>query len=72
MAKPGDLIAIIGKEARRKYGIGPFRVIECLDGSGDIWFEDNLPYCDGEGNIIQSRCSLDECTTNPEESFPSY
>lgn len=60
--KPGQIIRMTSKEAVRKYsGAVGFRVIECLDGSGDIWFEDDLPYCDEEGNNIQSRCLPSDC-----------
>lgn len=60
--KPGTTIRLISEETIRKYsGTVGFKVIECLDGSGDVWFEDDMPYIDGDGNPIQSKCRPDEC-----------
>lgn len=61
--KPGQRIALVVEKAICKYGTGPFVVIKCTDGSGDIWFEDDLPYYDLDDKPIQSRCSATECIT---------
>jgi len=60
--QPGDTIILTGLEDRRKYGdLVLFKVVECLDGSRDVWFEDSLPYCDTNGNFIQSKCLPENC-----------
>lgn len=60
--EPGTIIRMTSEETIRKYGkMIPFVVIECLDGSGDVWFEDEMPYLDEHGNDIQSRCLPSEC-----------
>lgn len=61
--KPGTIIRMTSERAIRKYGdMIPFTVIECLDGSGDIWFKDEMQYCDENGQYIQSKCYPGECT----------